>query len=424
MKGRTWCGGKNGNSRALFAADLDMQSLLAHSVILLVMQLQAIHLTRQPEDVLDDRTFGWLVLQTLQRGWTLTTSSSPDSDVTTLTFSNEDSQLVLKGARLKEPSRLPLDERPTLLLEIDHQLTTALEQLEQEESTPTPAVYLMLEARASSPRADGLIEPLAIELLEAGVPLTGDPTHAVLTLCVYSHGFAVQLLDKPPESKCGDGGDVWAMSEDAEPDAWRAKLTAHIKAKFEARLAASNQQEVDVGEQTPRPLVTTEEREVAFTTAALAGATWRGSADARLGIRLDLAMWEKLALVTTLQTTPLHASTGGVEIFEGDLHAGVAWRLLEAPRQHLEVTLAMMGGVWWHRWVFLEERGREVLPSVSVPLQLRWNPWRGLVLGATLEAGASNARLTHTGDGDTLWTRGALRVGAGVGLGWLISPKN
>ncbi len=71
-----------------------------------------------------------------------------------------------------------------------------------------------------------------------------------------------------------------------------------------------------------------------------------------------------------------------------------------------------------------QERGSELLPSASLPLMLRWNPWRGLVLGATLEAGASSARITHTGDSGTLWTRGALRVGAGIGIGWVLFGKN
>ena len=403
----------------------NMQSLLAHSVILLVMQLQAIHLNRQPDDVLDDRTFGWLVLQTLQRGWTLSASPLTKKDVATLTFSKDGEQLVLQAEHLKEPSRLPLDERPTLLLEIDHQITTALDQLPKHEAATTPAVYLMLEARASSPRADGLIEPLAIELLEAGVPLTGDPTHAVLTLCVYSHGFAVQLLDEPPESKCGDGGDVWAMSEDAEPEAWRAKLTDHIKARFDASLAAqTSNEDTDVLEREEVIAPAPDTHEVAFTTVALAGSTWRGSADARFGVLLDLALREKLGIVATLQSTPLHPSSDAVEILEGDLHAGLSLRLLKAPRFDLDLTLAMMGGVWWHRWMFAQERGSELLPSASLPLMLRWNPWRGLVLGATLEAGASGARITHTGDSGTLWTRGALRVGAGVGIGWVLFGKN
>ena len=42
----------------------------------------------------------------------------------------------------------------------------------------------------------------------------------------------------------------------------------------------------------------------------------------------------------------------------------------------------------------------------------------------TLEAGASSARITHTGDSGTLWTRGALRVGAGIGIGWVLFGKN
>ena len=404
-----------------------MKTLLANSIIILVMQLQTVHLTRQSEDALDDRAFGWLILQTLQRGWTL--EPSPDQQTPTITFTRASEQLVLETTSLEASAptsaSIEIDERPTLLLEIDHLLSTSLEDIEKLDQTgtrhkPTPAVYLMLEARASSPRADGLIEPLSVELLEAGVPLTGDPTHAVMTLCVYSHGFAVQLLDEPPEDKCGDGGDVWAMSEDAAPEAWRAKLTAHIKAKFETKLAAKTQKKDII---TPAPIEQPDEGSRALMTSAVAGSTWRGSADMRAGLLLETTLWEKFGLATSLQVTPSLPGAEVIDVFEGDAHVGVSYRILGEPEGKMNLSLAALGGVWWHRWSFssTDARGREFLPSASLPLTLHLSPWDNLLLVARVEAGACGGRITHTGDGETFWTRSALRVGAGLGVGWRFS---
>jgi hypothetical protein len=109
----------------------------------------------------------------------------------------------------------------------------------------------------------------------------------------------------------------------------------------------------------------------------------------------------------------------GIEIWEGQGSVGLGFALVEGA-VGVEVGLAG-GAVMQHfsvpsRWAS-ERAGTRVSAALWAPLRARWAASRRLVLSLRPALGLSRAT-AHTSEGESLWSRGSLRLEVVGGLAW------
>jgi hypothetical protein len=358
-----------------------------------------------PSAEADDADTGWLALELVARSHAVTRDPArADARVTLAT----DGPRVLVSVDTSPPTQLVLSTaRPTWRLELAHRLDVALGTITpRADADPAATARLALEPRDASAQATARVQALARVALTRGLTLAPAP-HDGWHVCVSADGARAVVSTSPPTDKgCPEGGDEVAHAPDEATRAWSARVVATLQA---ARARAAAPEPPSPAEPTPP----THAPRYTLGVAAALGAGWRGELDARAAATasLDHAGGPGGALHVRTQ----RSASAGVSVDELGAHLGARWTSPLTPT--LAWRAGAHAGVWLHAYDAFGRQGSRLDPSALLDASLTWRPVPLLTVEPTATALWTGRAVTHTADGETLWTRGGWEVGAELRVG-------
>jgi hypothetical protein len=273
-----------------------------------------------------------------------------------------------------------------------------------------------------------------------------------VALRLVQEGFAVVASDREPDaivraSVVPEGLELRANSGtsslrltvamDGPAAEWQLEV-AHKVSEMARTLALTKRVEPEPSsapthEAPPMPAPITSTRPRAPPAASVPEGSTRPEARWEVGLGAGVVVREGgsdplvgVTAISSLGRLRLHlevlgaSSQGtGIEIWEGQGSAGVGFALVDGA-VGVELGLAA-GAVIQHfslasRWA-TERAGTRASPAFWVPLYARWAASRHLVLSVRPAAGLSRSP-AHASEGETLWSRGSVRLELVGALAW------
>lgn len=379
---------------------------LATAVVILAAQVPWVYLHPEPADALSARQLGWVALQVMARGEGVVLATHPSQIVLA-----REGQLLTLSARDAPSQVVEMTPRPTLLIELDHHLST-ISGAQRDVSAPQQAtIHMMLEDRPFTPRAEQLAEGLASTLLVDGVALSGASFEGVKTLCVWADGSGVTWLDAPPTNGCGGKASQLGAGAPAQGafGGWFTQVSEDVR-------AATQPDVVDVADVVDVPDEPEDEPyEIRGAVVMSPDGVYRFNVlEPSLSLYVGVAPWPCVELFGT--ASAMRSSSLDLQVQEWSAHLGGAYVFELGKRTTLGVGLG--AGLSRHRYESPTQQDALGAWSIQVPVWVRLRLWRGVVLQPRLMSGWTSMRVMHERDGETLWLRSPWHVGGGVGVGW------
>jgi len=371
-----------------------------------------------------------LTMRLLEDGYRIHPAHGDEADVEVLIRATPQGAWLEAHGRAVETAFVPVGTPAVVSLELQQWMTALVDQVRPSELRAA-ATAIAVELQGVSTLT---VSKVYAGLLARGVPVTMVPREDDLRLCVQARSGAWVTWLEPAKHRCPtppEGAPTTVVSAEPERDRERM-LDTVADLRDAARLpsadavatpmAATASLEPEPPVEAPpveaRTTVKLRGKPIAFTILAHGGFVVRSTTvDGTYGARVRVGQRRALGGGLEVELTPSEAMA--LRVLETTAQGFLDWQF--ALRRRGLLSVAFAGGLYVNRYTQtapLGRRGQELGGAVTTRSSFGFSSPKGALLEITAAIGLRGPRPSHLYDGRPSWSRSALFVGLGVGIGW------